>query len=92
VVGEAQDGASALAAARRLLPQLVLLDIHLPDLDGFAVCELLVERGPDAPVVVLTSTREASSYRRRIDASAARAFVAKAELSGERLAALVAGD
>jgi DNA-binding NarL/FixJ family response regulator len=91
VVGEAPDGASALAAVRALHPALVLLDIQLPDVDGFAVCERLVGTGSAAPVVVLTSTREASSYRRRLDASGARAFIPKAELTGERLAAVCAG-
>jgi DNA-binding NarL/FixJ family response regulator len=91
VVGEAPDGASALVAVRDLQPALVLLDIQLPDVDGFAVCERLVGAGRDAPVVVLTSTREASSYRRRLDACGARAFIPKAELTGERLAALSAG-
>jgi DNA-binding NarL/FixJ family response regulator len=91
VVGEAPDGASALAAVRDLHPALVLLDIQLPDLDGFAVCERLVETGTESPVVVLTSTRDASSFRRRLDASGARAFIPKAELTGARLAALSAG-
>ena len=46
VVGEARDGASALSAARALRPELVLLDVQLPDIDGFAVCEqLAVRRG-----------------------------------------------
>jgi DNA-binding NarL/FixJ family response regulator len=85
VVGEAVDGASALVAARALKPTLVLLDVQLPDIDGFAVCEQLAgDAGP--PVVVLTSTRDASSYRRRLGASSARGFIAKAELSGPRLA------
>ena len=90
VVGEAVDGASALVAARALRPALVLLDVQLPDIDGFAVCEQLA--GDDGrPVVVLTSTRDASSYRRRLGQSSARGFIAKAELSGPRLAT-VAGD
>jgi CheY-like chemotaxis protein len=72
-------------------PALVLLDIQLPDVDGFTVCEQLVASGPDAPLVVLTSTREASTYRRRLGASGARAFIAKADLTGERLAALSCG-
>ena len=61
VVGEAPDGATALARARELKPQIVLLDVQLPDMDGFAVCEQLVAH-EDAPAVVLTSTRTASSY------------------------------
>ena len=60
VVGEAGDGAAALAAARELRPALVLLDVQLPDRDGFAVCERLAA-GDAPPVVVLTSSRDAVS-------------------------------
>ena len=87
VVGEAHDGASALAAASALRPELVLLDVQLPDVDGFAVCERLGE-DEGSPVVVLTSSRDASAFRRRLAGSSACGFVAKAELSGARLAAL----
>jgi DNA-binding NarL/FixJ family response regulator len=89
VVGEAVDGASALAAAARLRPQLVLLDIQLPDVDGFAVSErLAITDRP--PVVVLISSRDKSAYRRRLAGSPARGFIAKSELSGAALAELVA--
>ena len=57
VVGEAQDGRSGIAAARALPPDIVLLDVHLPDLDGFEVAPALTCRD-DAPVVVLTSSRD----------------------------------
>ena len=90
VVGEAADAASALAAARALSPELVLLDLALPDMDGFAVCDALLEDGT-GPTVVLTSSRDVSSYRRRLERSGARGFIAKSELSGRALAAL-AGD
>jgi DNA-binding NarL/FixJ family response regulator len=88
VVGEAEDAMSALAAAARLHPQIVLLDIQLPDLDGFEVAERL-GRDPDAPAVVLVSTRDVSSYRRRLAASSVRGFILKSELSGSAIAALV---
>ena len=87
VLGEAADGASALAEARRLRPSIVLLDIQLPDLDGFTVAERLA--AAHGPAVVLVSSRDASSYRRRLADSPARGFIAKSELSGAALAALV---
>lgn len=85
VIGEAGDAAEALAVAARLHPQVVLLDIQLPDRDGFAVAEELV----DGPLVVLTSSHEAASYGRRLESAPIRGFIAKRELSGEALAALM---
>ncbi len=88
VVGEAADGRTALAEVERLRPAVVLLDVQLPDEDGFEVAAR-VASGPDPPVVVLVSTRDAGSYAPRLAATPARGFIAKAELSGERLAALL---
>ena len=88
VVGEAGDGAEALAEARRLRPDVVLLDVQLPDTNGFEVAEQIAE-APDPPQVVLISTRDASAYRRRLATTTARGFIAKDELSGPALAALV---
>ena len=90
VIGEASDGRSALTMARSLSPDVILLDIALPDLDGFAVCDLLSSHGV-ASVVVLTSSRDASSYRRRMAGSAAAGFIPKSELSGTALEALAGG-
>ena len=90
MVGEAEDGASALAAVTELQPEVVLLDIQLPDIDGFAVAERLALRG-EPPAIVLTSTRSASSYRRRLEANPAWRFIPKSELSGYALAAALAG-
>jgi two-component system, NarL family, nitrate/nitrite response regulator NarL len=90
VVGEAADGASALALASALAPELVLLDVALPDMDGFAVCEALQEDAP-GPAVILTSSRDLSSYRWRLKRSRARGFIPKSELSGPALAALAGG-
>lgn len=88
VVGEAADGDEAFAAVARLRPQVVLLDIQLPDLDGFAVAERLAA-GPHSPRVVLISSREAAAYGPRLEAAAAQGFIPKRELSGSALAALV---
>ena len=85
IIGEAASGEDAVIAARELRPDVVLLDVVLPDLDGFAVCSRLAgeER---CPVVVLTSSRSERSYRRRIAESTAHAFIAKQDLTGAALA------
>ena len=89
VVGEATDGESAIACAERLRPRLVLVDIRLPDIDGFEVAARLAQSS-DPPTIILTSSRDASSYRRRLARSPAQAFIPKSELSGEALAAALA--
>ena len=88
VVGEAQDGAEAIEAARRLRPQVVLLDVQLPDIDGFDVAEQLAADG-DSPVIVLTSSRDVAEFGGLVERSSARGFVPKAELSGAALTALL---
>jgi DNA-binding NarL/FixJ family response regulator len=87
VVGEAGDGESAIAVARRLNPEVVLLDVVLPDIDGFAVCDKLAIGG-NGPAIVMTSSHDISSYRRRLESSPARGFIGKSELSGPTLAEL----
>ncbi len=90
VLGEAADGESALEAARRLRPEVVLLDIQLPGLDGFAVADRLAV-GDDPPMVVLTSSRAAEAFHSRLQAAhSVRGFIAKADLSGDCLSALLA--
>ncbi len=88
VVGEAEDGEAALAAARELEPDVVLLDIQLPDIDGLEVAERLFAMG--GPAVVLTSTRDESDFGSQLQESGARGFVPKGELSAERIANLCA--
>lgn len=82
VVGEAADGAGGISAARDLCPDIVLLDVQLPDLDGFAVAEVLLA-GPAPPAVVLVSSRAGSDYGGRVGTSGARGFIGKSELSGD---------
>jgi len=88
VVGEAEDGASALARAAELMPELVLLDIQLPDLDGFEVAERLLAVDPEL-AIVLVSSRDRSSYGPLVEQSGARGFLTKADLSGESIEGLL---
>jgi DNA-binding NarL/FixJ family response regulator len=88
VIGEAANGAAAVEAVAVLRPEIVLLDIQLPDLDGLAVAEQLAA-APDPPAVVLISSRDAAAYGPRLQATPARGFIPKRGLSGEALAALV---
>lgn len=90
VVGEASDGRAALRQVRRHQPDVVLLDVRLPDLDGFAVAHELSRR-PGPPTVVLVSTRDASDYGRRIADSRAAGFIPKSRLSGDALRAILDG-
>ncbi len=83
-VAEAATGAQATEAASAVRPRLVLLDIQLPDFDGFEVARRLAARA-DGPVVVLTSTREASDYGGLLAASPAAGFLPKDQLSGAAL-------
>ncbi len=86
VVGEAEDGARALAEIARLAPEVVLLDIGLPDMSGFDVAE----RVAGTTTVVLVSSRSPDQVSARVHGCGAAGFIAKDELSGAGLEALVA--
>jgi DNA-binding NarL/FixJ family response regulator len=82
VIGEAADGASAVAAARELDPDLVLLDVMLPDGDGFAVAERIVQ------AVILTSSHAQDDLSARLERTSARGFIRKDDLTAEALVAI----
>jgi CheY-like chemotaxis protein len=88
VVGEAADAAGAIVQARQLRPNVVLLDVQLPDADGFAVAERIAT-WLEPPTVILISTRDAASYGQRVAGSPARGFIAKADLTGDALTELL---
>jgi DNA-binding NarL/FixJ family response regulator len=88
VVGEAASGPEALERAAELRPDVVLLDVQLPELDGFEVAARLGANG-SSPTVVLVSSRDAADYGELIARSGAAGFIPKGELSGASIRALL---
>jgi DNA-binding NarL/FixJ family response regulator len=88
VIGTASDGKSGVAETLRLAPDVVLLDVELPDIDGFEVAERL-RRAGSSSVIVLASSRDGSDFGSLVAESGARGFVTKAELTGDAIRALL---
>jgi len=87
-VAEAEDGAEGVERVRELAPDFVLVDIVLPDIDGFEVSEQLSRLEP-APPVILISSRDGRDYRSLIAASSAQGFIQKSELTPDAIRALL---
>ena len=83
IVGEAADAEEAVRVLDELAPDLVLLDVQLPDIDGFDVAARL--KNGNGPNIVLVSSRDSSDFGPLVARSGARGFVPKAELSGARI-------
>jgi CheY-like chemotaxis protein len=90
VVGEAADGTAALEATAFLRPDVVLLDVALPDIDGLEVCAQITSGGGPVPMVILTSSRDLAGHADLVAASGARTFVRKDQLSVTKLAEVTA--
>jgi DNA-binding NarL/FixJ family response regulator len=90
VVGELADGASVVDAVLALHPDVVLLDVQLPDMSGSDVCAELDARDGHGSQVILVSSRDVSDFGDLVEASCACGFVPKGELSGDSIAALLA--
>jgi DNA-binding NarL/FixJ family response regulator len=88
VVGAAADGEAAMVEVERLRPEIALVDIQIPGIDGFGVAERLASSDA-APAVILISSRDARAYGSRIVEAPVRGFLAKRSLSGAALAGLV---
>jgi DNA-binding NarL/FixJ family response regulator len=88
ISGEAADGSSGLAEAQSRRPDLVLLDVRLPDMSGLDVARALL-RLPLPPIVILTSTADAADYHFVATQVGVRGFIAKTELTAVRLAELL---
>jgi DNA-binding NarL/FixJ family response regulator len=90
VIGEADDGASAIRLARELAPEVMVVDVHLPDIDGFTLAAELAAVEP-APRIVLVSSHDSSDFGPLVQRSPAVGFVSKGELSGGALERLLEG-
>jgi DNA-binding NarL/FixJ family response regulator len=88
VIGEAEDGRTALSAVGALRPDVVLLDVQLPDIDGIEVAARLTANG-SGPAIVLTSSRDLADLGPVRDRCDVRGFIPKSELSGAALEALL---
>jgi DNA-binding NarL/FixJ family response regulator len=91
VLGEASTGGAAPEMVMRLSPDLVLVDVMLPDTDGFAVAEDLAAADCRS-AVVLISGHDRSDFEGRVRAAPVRGFLAKEMISGQALAQLLGGD
>jgi len=90
VVGELTEGASVVETVLALEPDVVLLDVQLPDMTGFDVCAGLENCDASTAQVILVSSRDLTDYGELVDVSCACGFVPKGELSGDLIAALLA--
>jgi DNA-binding NarL/FixJ family response regulator len=88
VIGDAATAAAAMGQIATLRPDVVLLDIQLPDRDGFWVAARLASLVAP-PAVVLISSRAATAFGERLTTAPVRGFIAKGRLSGAALSALV---
>jgi two-component system, NarL family, nitrate/nitrite response regulator NarL len=88
IIGEAADGAVALAEAARLRPDVVFLDIGLPDGSGLDLVRQVRSIAPSA-VVVLVSSRPRRDYGERVTGAGAHGFIDKATLTRGMLSALL---
>jgi DNA-binding NarL/FixJ family response regulator len=88
VVGDAVDGVGALAAARLLRPQVVLLDVQLPDLDGFEVAEAMAARDPSLSIILISS-RDVAAYSPQLEGAPVRGFIPKSRLDGASIRELM---
>jgi len=87
VIGEASDGASALALARSLLPDVVVMDVEMPRMDGIAAAERLRHECPSTSVVLLSFSDDAQTQA-RAKAAGAAALIVKRSVNDKLMTAI----
>jgi len=87
VVGEAGTGEESVDMAARVAPDLVLMDVNLPGIDGLEATRRILAGAEGAPVVVVLSTYEAGEYAERARAAGAAAFIPKSSFDPDTLSA-----
>jgi DNA-binding NarL/FixJ family response regulator len=85
VVGEAETGEDSVALARELTPDLVLMDVNLPGINGLDATRQILDGGDEPPVVLLLSTYEEAEYAPRAAECGAAAYIPKAVFGPDRL-------
>jgi DNA-binding NarL/FixJ family response regulator len=85
VAGEAETGEAAVDAARDLGPDLVLMDVNLPGIDGIEATRRILEDSGGRTVVLMVSTYEAEEYAPRAAEAGAAAYIPKSEFDPDRL-------
>lgn len=86
--GEAPSAAEGMAAIERFDPDLVLVDVHMPDVDGIELTRRIISASPDPPVVVLISAQDPSQLPSAAEECGAAAVIRKQELAPARLRTL----
>lgn len=87
VAGEAETGEAAVDAARTFGPDLVLMDVNLPGIDGIEATRRILQESQGRVVVLMVSTYEAEEYAPRAAEAGAAAYIPKSEFDPDRLEA-----
>jgi DNA-binding NarL/FixJ family response regulator len=89
IVGEAENGLEALDKADRLKPDVILLDVSMPEMDGLEACRRIRRTVPEAEILIVTQFNSPQMMREALDAGA-RGYVVKSNLARDLLVAVEA--
>lgn len=86
VIGDTGDGVSAIKKALKLRPDVVLMDLVMPEMDGIETTQRLLEKWPEANVLILTTFATSDGINRALEAGAKGAILKNSDLKGLRAA------